>query len=649
MKMFRINKIEKLAGVTVPSDPKSWPTEIMKTLVSQHPYIDTTNVKLNFEQVEPDSNTSNGKIVVANKIVLPFFIRKNDDTRQTELDPIDIIFTNDRYGALTEESYIEAMDSEGVARTQRDGEDVPSKNKYIGQNTGDVSPLEFSNRGGGGGSRMVTAGQGLLSYVVQNIEDVSKLQNCIQTYRGVNSALEAMGLRLPLEEMAKGMIEGTPKTSRLAHVIRMPHGGFGISFDDGEIRVIEVRDLQKVLQEDFYPIMRQVASRGWAMVRDFPTVISADVTPLEVTAPPINIGGPYRVLSSTGEQYQGLVATECMEYDGTTRRIQNFLGTCGEYSTGMVMSGFRLPDDSHHVTPASVIDTGVNGCFFDEAFGSAKCTPSFKIKTIVTMPGEPTSMIVCLDGTGETIGLVPAVGVLRPRVIDKPAQYLPQKSYWVPAHMNFFEIKKKVKIVDRAEQRADGMKAILQKNAGAYHIHGNVTGLGKLDVKDMDPCKMRTKLAWLGGDDTLLDKAMRMKSGESMPLYTLRPAKIQIKTASKNPSGPIGTPAMWSRLKIAAEQVIKSVDETKDVQDDPQIMDSALSLQLINSDNLDRVIDAEPNFLEVEDKLARMLVSARAGEASINEKGVSRALKGMGDAIRSLKTLRMAMEDRKDL
>jgi hypothetical protein len=231
--------------------------------------------------------------------------------------------------------------------------------------------------------------------------------------------------------------------------------------------------------------------------------------------------------------------------------------------------------------------------------------------------------------------------------MENPPQYLPQKSYWIPGHMNFFEIKKKIKVADRADQRAQGMKAVLEKKAGAYHMHGNVTGAGNIDFKNMDESKMRTKLAWLGGDDTLLDKAMKMKSGDSMPLYTLRPAKVQLKTASAK--GPIGTPMMWSRLKIAAEQVIKSVDETKDIQEDPQIMDSALSLQLVSSENLDRVIEAEPNFMEVEDKLARMLVAARGGEAAIDERGVSRALKGMGDAIRSLKTLRMAMEDRKEI
>jgi hypothetical protein len=646
MKLFKMKKIEKLAGVTVPSDPKAWPTEVLKALVSQHPYIDTSNVKVNFENIEPDSNTSNGKIVVANKVVLPFFIRKNDDTRQTELDPIDVIFSNDRYGALTEDSYVEAMEAEGMARTQKDNEQVPSKNQYIGQLTGDVTPLEWSTQPNGG-PKTVMAGQGLLSYVIQNMEDVTKLQNCIQTYRGVNSALETLGMRVPLEEMAKGVVEGVSPNHRLAHIVKMPHGGFGVSFDDGEIRVIEVRDLQKVLQEDFYPIMRQVAARGWAMVRDFPTVRSADATPLQVTAPPIDIGGPYRVSSTEGIESEGIVASECVGFDGNTKRIQHFMGVNGEFASGVVLHGFRLPDDCTCAVPTGVIDTGVTGCFFDQAFGSAKCTPSFKISQIIDMPNEPMAMIVRVDGMGEVIGLVPAVGVLRPRQMENPPQYLPQKSYWIPGHMNFFEIKKKIKVADRADQRAQGMKAVLEKKAGAYHMHGNVTGAGNIDFKNMDESKMRTKLAWLGGDDTLLDKAMKMKSGDSMPLYTLRPAKVQLKTASAK--GPVGTPMMWSRLKIAAEQVIKSVDETKDIQEDPQIMDSALSLQLVSSENLDKVIEAEPNFMEVEDKLARMLVAARGGEAAIDERGVSRALKGMGDAIRSLKTLRMAMEDRKEI
>lgn len=649
MRIFKKKGIEKTAGVTVPADPKAWPTEVLKTLVSQHPYIDTSNVKINFETVEPDSNTSNGKVVIANKVVLPFFIRRNDDTRQTELDPIDVIYANDRYGALTEDSYIEAMQSESMAREQKDGENVPSKNQYIGNLTGDVTPLEWSSYPSGT-PKTVTAGLGLLSYVVQNMEDVTKLQNCIQTYRGVNSALESMGLRSQLEDMAKGVIEGVEPNARMAHIIRMPTGGFGVAFNDGEIRVIEIRDLKKILQEDFNAVMSQVAMRGWAMVRDFPTVLSADATPLQVSAPPINIGGMYRVVSSDGDTHMGIVATECLMFDGQVRRHQHFLGMDGSYSTGVVLNGFRMPNDEEEMLPVGVIDTGVSGCFFDMAFGSAKATPSFKVIRIVSMPNEQDAIVVKLDDTGETVGLMPAVGIIRPREMSSPPSHMPDKSFWLPAHMNFFKIERKIKMADRADQRADGMKAILQKTASDnYALFGDVLGVGKIDHKSLSTVNMRTKLAWLGVDDALLDRAMKMKSGDKMPLYTLRPAKVTVKTASKKPSGPVGSPQTWSRLKIAAEEVIKSVDESKNMQEDPQVMDSALSLQLVNSDNLERVIEAEPNFMEVEDKLARMLVAARSGEESVDEKGVTRALKGMGDAIRSLKALRMAMEERKEI
>lgn len=643
-------KFKKMAGTVIPNDPKSWPTEIVKNVAQNHPYIDTATLKLDFVDVDPETKGASGKIIAGDKLAIPFSIRKNDENRKLELDPLDIVYNGSAFRALSESSYAEGLQGEAMGRIQENDERVPSKNQYIGHLTGDVTPLEWASQaGGGGGSRMATAGMGILSSMVKNQNDLARLRQMIQSYHGINSALESLGLKNDLVNLGTAMKE-TPSGARMAHIIRNSTG-FSVAFNDGDMKQITPRDLKVFLGDDYYPVMRQIANRGWVIIKDFPDVKSADVEELSVTAGPIDIGGPYLIDTAVGKLL-GIVASEQLNFDGSVSSAQSFLGKNGEYAcTNEKLMGYRMPDDDCTCAiSAGIISPGSKGVFFDNAFGSARCTPCFKITQVVSMPGMPEVILAIDEHSGKKIGLMPAEGVMRFKKISNPPSFMPEdSSYYVPGHMEFFVAQKKINVRDRGQEVKKIQSSVrLKKNAGLYNIHGNLGDGSSIDSRYITKDNAVTKLAWLGLPERSIEKIASMKDGEERvfknlvsPIAKDQTTKIASKTNNYT--------QYFDRIKIAAEEVANAVNESPTAQQDPQVLDAALSLQFVNSENLEEVIDAAPHFEEVEDKLSRMLLAARHGEASIDEKGVARALQGMGSAIQSIKTLTIALKSRGDM
>lgn len=674
--MFKIKKkkLEKLAGTNVPKDKKQWPAEVLKALVSQHPYIDTSQVKINFTRLEPDSETAAGKVVIQNAAAIPFSIRSKKNGKKMELDPLDILFDGERFVYLNENSLRQAIDKQQVGRLVKKDDKVPPGNRYVGDLTGDVTPLEWSAYPSGFAGPHVgaTAGSGLLSYVIKNREDVTKLFNLLNTYDGINSAMETLGLRDSLENLRSGMSEDT-HVRQLAHVMRRPGGGFAVAFNNGDTRGVRAKELKVALGSDFQPVMRQVMQRGWCMIRDFPTMRSVDSKPLAVLPAPIEAGGRYRVMTLDGKKKTAIVCDQMVDFDGQV--LKNQKAICeddGYYAEGKAFQGWSLPgrvpnDFGEHKYqgkvlkvpdktlgpdvlkfPIGVIDTGVTGCFVDESWGSPKATPSFTVEKIISMPDDPNVIIGRRADTKSEVGLVVVDGLVRPQTIS-PGHYdknlMPDHSYYIPAHMVFVETPKKVALADKQALVESRPEAVLKKNANRYHIHGR-TEDGPIDYDLLTAENVRTKLAWYGAGDDVIEDVMDMNEGQTKSLYGLKEINEidnEIKTAALDVPSEI-----IENIKTAAQDAIEGMEQADDEAKDPRNLDAILSLQFVSDESLENLVDSTEIFEECEDRLARLLLAARQGEKSINEKSVQKALKGIGEARKNLKVLKLELESRED-
>jgi len=670
--MYKIKRksLTKIAGTNIPEDQKLWPAEVLKGLVSEHPYIDTGRIKIKFTRIEPETKTTMGKIIVGDAAAIPFSIRTNDKTKKLELDPLDILYDGESFQHLNEESLRRTIDRQQVGRLVKKEDSVPPSNRYIGDITGDVTPLEWSAYPSGfAGPRSTSAGQGLLSYVIKNQDDVSKLFNLLNTYDGINSSVEAMGLRDSLENLRDGMAEKIP-TKRLAHIMKRPEGGFAVAFDGGDTRAVRAKELKVMLGGDFHPVMRHVMQRGWAMIRDFPTIRSVDSGALAVVPTPIESGGRYLIQGMDGKKMLALVCDQMIDFDGSVLKVQKAICEGSQcYAEGKAIQGWRVPKkiprafDEYKrqgalvVTkdyplsscdtsfPIGVIDTGVEGCFIDESWGTPKATPSFKIEKLICTPNDPDIMIARRTDTLEEIGLVIVPALVRPQKIQAhhfDKNLMPKNSYYIPDHMSFVETNGKMMISDKQAIVEGRPEALLRKNAGMYYLFGE-TEDGKVQYTDMSPDQARTKLAWLGATDDVIEKAMDMSTGQDITLEGLKEVEdVLTKVASE---GVQFDPIWIERIKVAAEDAIQGIEKEEEARD-PRTIDSILSLQFVSQENLEDLVESQEIFQEAEDRLARLLLAARQGEKSIHERGVQRALKGIGDARKSLKTLEIELESR---
>lgn len=639
--MYKVKEINKIAGVRLPENEKQWPAEVLKSLKSQHPYIDEGKIKIQFTRLDTSEDTAGGRVVVDKKVVLPFSIRKDEKSKKMELDPIDIMFCDDQFKALTENALLESMDNQQVGRLEQKKDNVPSSNEYIGDQTGDVTPLEWSSYPAGfAGPR--TAGSGLLSYVVKNEQDVNRLFNALNTYENINSAAEAMGLRDSLENLKTGL-EIRPNGIQAAHIVKRRGLGYAVSFDNGDTRAVSAKDLKAFLGEDWGPICREIKQKGYALYRNMPRAVTGDVSRMEMLPATVRLGGTYIMMHPDGNREKFHVFSEIVNFDGTTEKSYKAVSPRTlAYTKGKAFQGIRMSDDCS--LPIGTIEPGKKGFFVDESWGSQKASINIVINQVVEMPDGMKVIVAQEEYTGRPVGLVPTPSILRPQEIPAYRRgefpMLPEQSYYLPAHMSFVEVGDHIVLADK-EARRHEKTAQLKKNAGRYHLYGH-TKEGQIDIQNMSPAQMRLKLAMYNLEDRIIDEASMMKEGQEKPLYNLESVAKQASQSKENviPRG------LFQHLKVAAEDAIQAVNESEEASSDPQIVDAVLSLQVMSDEAIEDLVGSEQIFIECEDKLARLLLAARQGQSTINEKAVQKALKGIGEARKSLKALSIEMESK---
>lgn len=671
---LKFDPMQKSAATTVPSDPGLWPAEVLRAVVSEHPYVDTSQIKIRFSQLEPESKIASGNVLVQNAVAIPFTIRKDDSRNKYELDSLDVLFDGKKFAHLNEDSLRRAIDGQQVGSLVKKKE-LPPGNRYVGDLTGDVTPLEWSGYPTGfSGARPVTAGMGLLSYVIKNNAMLGRLKNMLVDYNGINSATAELGLNDSLEALQTGLVEDI-ETVRMAHVMRKKGGGFAVAFDNGDTRAISAKDLRRVMGPDFGPVMRQVMSRGWAFVRDFPVVRDADVGTIGPVPQVIEQGGLYQVFPLDGSPCTAVVSSKVVDFDGANLTGQKAVCLDGSYWEGKALVGVSVPSIAcrpkdkyvqerlvtEHMPfegrlpfPVGVLDTGAKGCFIDESFGSPKFTPTVVVNQIISMPNEPDIYICTRTDTKTKVGLVVLPSIVRPQRIpdghfDK--RLLPENSFYLPAHMSFVKctvdkplMDKAVNTVKTASEQRPAVE--IHKNANRYYVRGT-TLTGKWNDSMLEEEQMRQKLAWHGASDEVIEKVASMRTGDRMNLYGLR-TPVSIKKEAASVEFPEG---LMFKFRVAAREALEGVEETlhtKNAADlkDPKLLDAVLAMQFVSDEALEDIAGSEDIFSECEDKLARLLLASRQGHAAIHEKGVQKALKGIGQARSSLKELKMTLNEK---
>jgi hypothetical protein len=144
---FRPEVMEKVAGYKMPTNPKLWQGEIIRYLKSQHPYLPLDTAEIDIRRLDAGKGAAVGSVILDNQVAIPVIINRPRPGSDPELAPMDVFFHQGRYRHLNPETVNAAVHTPQIGVPE--GTSVSSAvggNPYIGDLTGDATPLEYSGQ-----------------------------------------------------------------------------------------------------------------------------------------------------------------------------------------------------------------------------------------------------------------------------------------------------------------------------------------------------------------------------------------------------------------------------------------------------------------------------------------------------------------------
>lgn len=143
---------EKTASARLSSDPRMWEEEIIQNVARELPYIENLNeLDIHFDRTDLSKGAAVGSVIIGETGVnLPFIISKSRMGDEPEMKPFDVYEHKGVIRPLTPTSIKQALLSlpMGAPVGQEQKRMVRGGNMYVGEMTGDVSPLEFTPQAG---------------------------------------------------------------------------------------------------------------------------------------------------------------------------------------------------------------------------------------------------------------------------------------------------------------------------------------------------------------------------------------------------------------------------------------------------------------------------------------------------------------------
>jgi hypothetical protein len=142
----------KVAGHRMPSNVQMWQTEVTKYLASQHPYLDLSQISISFKNLDPVKGAAVGSVSIPEKeIVVPIIIGRPGPGADPELKPMDVFLHKGKAHHLSPRSIQQLAHDPQIgdpagSDTAQGGPRSMGSNPYVGDLTGDASPMEYSGQ-----------------------------------------------------------------------------------------------------------------------------------------------------------------------------------------------------------------------------------------------------------------------------------------------------------------------------------------------------------------------------------------------------------------------------------------------------------------------------------------------------------------------
>lgn len=144
---FAPTQHEKVAGFKLPANPRHWQAEIIRYLKSQHPYLPLDNNEIDIRQMDVAKGAAVGSVILDRKLAIPVIIQRPRPGADPELAPMDVFFHEGQYKFLDPEAIKQLTHNPQIGAPEGGKKSkAVGGNPYIGDVTGDATPLEYSGQ-----------------------------------------------------------------------------------------------------------------------------------------------------------------------------------------------------------------------------------------------------------------------------------------------------------------------------------------------------------------------------------------------------------------------------------------------------------------------------------------------------------------------
>lgn len=672
----------ELSLTSLPKDMDQWAETIVSKIKEKLPQAKKLLMKVTFLQKNEELGTATGALTIhdqkLNKSVYVPIITKN-----FKMHPLDVMIVPNKQEEngleivpLTQEMFEETLFNADVfSHLERPMDRI--QQLYLNPQNSVVYPPYFRN---------VHASAQVLDSIQDTItpDDRKEFVNYLKDNPRVLVGYEKRATLNILEKIAnqkadmgnKKQKKVIKRNSNIALIKKDANGDFKIHYTSDEVfdpmvntvKPDEVREELGKITDNVEETLNEVHRNGEYLVFDkLKPNENTSIKDVEkkryqdVDGDPVEVKefGSYRVMDKNGVQHKGLVFPKVINFDQKVVSTKLFYkGDKTAYQDKIV--GIPTEAEPKQFLRTRYPEVGMTGVFLTKNEKNAVVTVPITVRSVFddcgytkivgeTLNGKKIkikySIQEWLNGVGEELKKdFDEPGELGLKEIAKVKDFyiVPRRFKFLPLSDNFCTIH---------ENPGDMYMKTASKRWDATPVRIIHTGAGQYSLKGPDMKKMASAFGW----DTT-----NLSPGQAILLLTSKKAPLS-KTASALKSANTYGDSELHHLPIIVtqDQYEKSLKKEASTSfnkyvkglrvnlikeasklEETQLVDTALSLNFINSKNIEKFISFIPYFKECSKMLAQALLASRIGMTEIPEQDTQTAMYKLVDVIKGLEKLK---------
>lgn len=630
--------LEKVAGYTLSPDRDLWESEITKHIYESFPFLTKYQLSIILDKVDDKAGYGYGNIIVNNEVTIPLIIRN------FELMPLDImVLGEDEFHPLTENRLDEVLFNPGLFDQAVTPEDTsggyaenypPHSGKYV----------------------YASVGCGILERIKNTISDTDKdyFLNKLASNDDIRAVYQTKGeghldLIRKIAAYGRNNKDRTPLYRTLyPSVIQLEKVGYdrflvrAVS-DQLYAPVEKEMDGEELLGKFGEDVHTSVLDNDEHMIivgkrPQCPIMLDGMRSELKK----LTDYGYYEVRTNLNDKVRGWLFPKVIDFDGVQLgKDKLFTDGCQLHSLQQDIVGEAIDSTidacCNEDPPHGKLCQGKTGVFAMTDGKTGVCTVPITIMSPVFDMGDFVRVEVNTS-LGQTLVLEICDGVnaISPSRRDKYVRI-------IPASMKFIEVGKPQRLQDDTDAVVKFAQSALQ---GSGYIELSCPDgdrfsfagphLAELTGGNSEVPRNRAKfhLVALGmrPADAMMALDRAAKNGKTTitnfkPLLTVHEKRAQV-------TEEVVLPLMQSLPRMKTDLIKEAA-----FFDDLDTVDSVLSLNFINPENVQTFIESIPDLKEAASKVAQLLLASRLGMGAIPEPAAKKVLDNLEEVIENLESL----------